>query len=180
MFIICKERTLTASYYFGIFDLSVKRCFINSWSTQNIQSTLTSQSCDSEFNMCGKANHKIQSLSQPQQAYKVTYKDRTQADTNASPLAGRCPPSRQTLPLAGNPPGRPPGQTLPPPATSRRLLQRTVRILLEYLLVCVFCLAFVFHDGMFKLFGPHKQANDVLISTFRILFYTSITFPTLF
>ena len=108
MFIICKERTLTASYYFSIFDLSVKRCFINSWSTQNIQSTLSSQSCDSEFNMCGKANHKIQSLSQPQQAYKVTYKDRTQADTNASPLAGRCPPPRQ----ADTPPGRqPPRQT---------------------------------------------------------------------
>ena len=54
------------------------------------------------------------------------------------------------------------------------------RNILNSILISVFFLASVFYDAMFKLFEPHKKANDVQISTFRILFYTSITFPTLF
>ena len=64
------------------------------------------------------------------------------------PCLGRYPPPGQTPPPGKTPPGQtqpwadthPPGQTLPrqtppPPTPSRRLLQRTVRILLECILV---------------------------------------------
>ena len=69
--IICKENPLTASYYFSIFDLSTERCLFKDWSAQNmrIQSTTPSHSCNSEFNMYGKANRKIQ-ITSPQRLFK--------------------------------------------------------------------------------------------------------------
>ena len=54
--IICKENPLTASYYFSIFDLSAERYFsqIGLHKCKETQSTLPSQSCESEFNTKGK------------------------------------------------------------------------------------------------------------------------------